>query len=400
MAWKEMDVVNQRTGFVLRSLDPTEVFAELCEEYGISRKTGYKWRKRFYEEGVRGLYDQSRRPKRSPNEVSEEVVCRLIRTKLGHKTWGPKKIRDLCLHEYGEVPSLTSVKRILDRAGLVEHRKRRRRNESGRIADRVIAKKSNAVWTVDFKGWWKLAGGQRCEPLTLRDEYSRYVLALRALESSGTDVVQEEFRYVFRQYGLPESIRSDNGSPFASSQAPLGLSRLSAWWVGLGIRLDRIEPGHPEQNGGHERLHRDIRKELQGMIEGGRASHQAAFDIWRKEFNEERPHEALGMKRPADVYERSERRYEECEMEIGYPVNYLERKVSSSGEISLWKRQIFLTSSLAGWNIGLKPCNDDQLDVYFDYLRLGEIDLRTMAFRPAVKTGCSCSIEDKVLPMS
>ena len=175
------------------------------------------------------------------------------------------------------------------------------------------------------------------------------------------------------------------GVPFASVQAPAGLSRLSAWWIGLGIRLDRSRPGHVGDNAHHERMHLDIRNELEGMIEGGKEAHQAAFDIWREEFNEIRPHESLGMRRPAEVYEKSERRYEECELEIAYPDNFMERKVSKRGVIRLWSRSILITTSLAGWNVGLKHTDDKTLDVYFDYLRLGEIDLKTFTFHPTVR---------------
>jgi len=205
------------------------------------------------------------------------------------------------------------------------------------------------------------------------------------MESTKTEDVWREFADIFRVYGLPEYIRTDNGSPFASSQAPLGLSRLSAWWVGLGIRLDRTRPGCPGDNAHHERMHLDIRRELQGMIEGGRKAHQAAFDLWQEEFNEVRPHEALGMRRPAEVYTKSERRYEECEMEIAYPANYMERKVSKSGAIRLKNRAILITRSLGGWNVGLRAIDDETLEVYFDYLRLGEIDWATLSFHPTVR---------------
>ena len=385
MPWKEQDRVDQRTEFVLRSIGGGVVFQRLCEEYGISPKTGYKWRKRFIEDGLNGMHDRSRRPKCSPRSLSEDVICELIRLKNRHMNWGPVKIHDLYDTAYGKGPSLSSVKRVLDKAGLVKKRKRRGKRDMARISERVKASKPNEVWTVDFKGWWKMANAKRCEPLTIRDAYSWYIIGIRAMESTKTEDVQREFEAIFRVYGLPEYIRSDNGSPFASVQAPAGLSRLSAWWIGLGIRLDRSRPGHVGDNAHHERMHLDIRNELEGMIEGGKEAHQAAFDIWREEFNEIRPHESLGMRRPAEVYEKSERRYEECELEIAYPDNFMERKVSKRGVIRLWSRSILITTSLAGWNVGLKHTDDKTLDVYFDYLRLGEIDLKTFTFHPTVR---------------
>jgi transposase InsO family protein len=376
MPWRDPDIMNQRTEFVLRTYAPGEVFQELCEEYGISAKTGYKWKKRFEEEGRGGLRDRSRRPKGHPEQLSEGVICEMVRLKLAHQRWGPRKIRDVYQSRHGYSPSESSFKRVLDRAGLVERRRRRRRKGSEeRLTQQVEAKAPNDIWTVDFKGWWWTNGRQRCEPLTIRDDYSRYLLGLRAMTTSKTDPVRAEFEKVFERYGLPGVIRSDNGPPFASMRAPLGLSRLSVWWVQLGIELDRIAPGHPEQNGGHERMHLDIRRELQGMIEGDLADHQASFDVWRKEFNEERPHEALGMKRPADVYHRSSRGYSAEMVEIEYPPEMVVRKVGSNGMLCIGSQRIVMSKALAGTPVALKALPSHRWEVWLDHLRLGEIDV-------------------------
>jgi putative transposase len=303
MPWKEVDVLNLRTEFVLRVLESKVPFAELCKEYGISRKTGYKWKARFLEQGLEGLGDQSRRPAQSPNQVGEETLCRMVKLKLAHPAWGPRKIRAVFgrNHPEAELPSESTFKRVLDKAGLVKRRRRRASVESGRIQNRLEAERPNQVWTVDFKGWWRTGDRMRFEPLTVRDAYSRFILCAQALENSRTQTVQSAFERLFLQQGLPEVIRSDNGSPFACTRAPLGLSRLSAWWLALGVDLDRIPPARPDQNGAHERMHRDIAWELECDAEATLSAQQAALDVWRATYNTERPHEALGMQVPADL---------------------------------------------------------------------------------------------------
>ena len=379
MPWRTLDMLGAREEFVLRSLDNSVIFRDLCQEYGVSAKTGYKWQKRFMQDGLGGLKDQSRRPKRHSDELREDMVCEMVRLKQAHAKWGPRKIRELYRRLHGSTPSESSFKRVLDRAGLVTHRKKRRQSPKRppRVAE--TSSEPNHIWTVDFKGWWKTAGRQKCEPLTIRDDYSRFVLALRAMNTSRTEAVKGEFERVFEVHGLPSVIRSDNGSPFAASHAPFGLSRLSAWWIALGIELDRIDPGHPEQNGGHERMHLDIRKELQGFIRGELPEHQSAFDIWRNEFNWERPHDSLAMKMPGEVYTDSERRYDASLEDVEYPSSYLERKVGPKGMITLYCGRYFLSNSLAGWTVGLKPVDSSHMDIWFDRLRLGTIDLSTEA---------------------
>ena len=288
MPWKETRKMDQRTEFALKSMK-TSNFRELCREYGISTKTGYKWKQRFLERGLGGLLEESRKPHAHPSELPEEVVCEIVRLKAAHPHWGPRKIRDLYGRKKpGEVPSESSFKRVLERAGLTEPRKRRNREPGGRVTSGRKAEAPNEVWTVDFKGWWKDREGLRVEPLTVRDEHSRMLLEMRALESSRTESVRDCFERLFERHGLPGAIRSDNGPPFASSQGLLGLSRLSVWWLALGIGLERSRPGCPQDNGAHERMHLDIRRELQS---GRIGRDQAAFDLWRNEYNHERAEE-------------------------------------------------------------------------------------------------------------
>ncbi len=387
MPWKETDVVKIREEFVLKALGQSMPFSQLCESYGISRKTGYKWLARFRQGGLPGLSDDSRRPRVSPEALPEDVVCALIRIKRSvAKTWGPKKVLGIYERRYGkgDAPSLSSVKRVLDHAGFVRHRRRSRQGEVARIQEGAAAVAPNALWTVDFKGWWKTRDRARCEPLTVRDGFSRFLLEMRAMQSTAGREVQPAFERIFEQYGLPEAIRSDNGSPFASPTAPLGLSQLSSWWVSLGIRLDRIDPGRPDQNGAHERIHRDIRAELQISPAEGVEQSQAVFDEWRQTFNWERPHEALQMKTPGEIYMPSERRYEPGPVDINYAPDWLERRVGCNGFIRLCSVQIFVSTALSGFVVGLQPVAD-RLDLWFDCLRLGHIDLHLMNFVPITK---------------
>jgi transposase InsO family protein len=366
--------MEQRIEFVLRALR-TENFRALCQEYGISAKTGYKWQERFLRLGLGGIEEESRRPHSHADQLAEAEVCAIVRLKMAHPRWGPRKIRELYLRQHGEVASESSFKRVLERAGLTQKRKRRRVViEGGRLSSGRRAEKLNEVWTVDFKGWWRTQEG-RCEPLTVRDEFSRYVLELRALEDARSQSVQRSFERLFERHGLPEAIRSDNGSPFASVQSVHGLSRLSAWWVALGIDLERGRVGCPQDNGAHERLHRDISLELEGL---GEAS-QEALDLWRQEFNYQRPHEALQMRCPGEVYRNSTRPYQGSPQELIYP-GMAQRRVHKNGYISWQDQRLFLSGSLAGWTVGLKAAGRELIEVWFAKLLLGHIDLNNLSF--------------------
>lgn len=356
----------------------TENFRALCAEYGISAKTGYKWQQRLLQYGLAGMAEQSRRPKHSAHELAEAVVCEIVRFKRAHPYWGPRKIRELYLRAHGQAASESSFKRVLERAGLTEPRRRRQRAaEAGRLCSARRAQAPNDVWTVDFKGWWYDTRGNRCEPLTVRDEHSRYLLELRRLPDARTATVQQCFERLFQRHGLPVAIRSDNGSPFANTTALLGLSRLSAWWVVLGIDLERGRPGHPQDNGAHERLHRDIGVELQP-----RTADQDALDLWRDEFNQQRPHEALGMQCPAQVYRDSQRPYQGRPEDVEYPAMDT-RKVDQHGLIKWSSTPFFVTTSLAGWSVGLKPLENGQYEVWFGRLLLGWLDPATESFQRA-----------------
>ena len=264
---------------------------------------------------------------------------------------------------------------MLERAGLTQKQRRRRRStESGRLSNGRRAAGPNEVWTADFKGWWR-SGGKRCEPLTVRDEHSRYLLEVRALEDARSKTVWKSFERLFERYGLPQAIRSDNGSPFASINALLGLSRLSAWWVALGIDLERGRPGHPQDNAAHERMHKDISRELEAVGESG----QEALDLWRQTFNYERPHDSLGMRCPGEIYTSSERKYEGTPEDLEYP-QMCSRRVSKQGVIKLDGEPLFLSTALAGWSVGLKPVAAKLMEVWFGRLLLGQVDLSASSF--------------------
>lgn len=371
--------MNQRTEFVLRAIK-TENFRALCQEYGISPKTGYKWKERFLENGLNGLAEESRRPKSSPGGLEEGVVCEIIRIKERHRHWGPRKIRAVYARNHPEVPSESSLKRVLSRAGLVEERRARKRQETGAYvtAERGVSG-PNDLWTVDFKGSWYGSQGQRCEPLTVRDKYSRYILDLRGLANARTQTVRENFERLFKEQGLPAAIRSDNGAPFASVNGLCGLTRLSAWWMVLGIDLERGRPGCPQDNGAHERMHLDVFRELELAKMG---EHQSEFDEWRREFNFERPHEAIGMRCPAELYQPSPRKYEETPEDITYE-GMLSRRVCNNGAISWEGEWLFLSSALYGWSVGLEPKPAGIWHVWFGRLLLGEIEAATRSFRPS-----------------
>src|SRR6266404_3388509 len=376
MPWRKSEPMEERIEFGLKALRSGN-FRALCREYGITARTGYKWRERFLRCGIEGMEEESRRPRSSPEALEENEVCEIVRLKEAHRHWGPRKIRELYLRLHGEAASESSFKRILERSGLTEQRRRRRRaNEGGRLHSGRRAQAPNEIWTVDFKGWWYDGAGERCEPLSVRDEHTRYVLELRAMEDSRSATVRRVFERLFERYGLPQSIRSDNGTPFAATSALLGLSRLSAWWVALGIDLQRGRPGHPQDNGAHERLHRDISLELEGIVGAHR---QATLEMWREQFNFERPHEALAMRCPGELYHNSTRKYPGSIEELIYE-EMATRRVNQNGLIR-WKDQsLFLSQSLIGWDVGLKSTENGLIEVWFAQLLLGHIEPLSASF--------------------
>jgi putative transposase len=382
MPWKEIDVMDQKKTFVIKAFDRNINFTELCREFGISTKTGYKYKARFLEGGFPALEELSRETKINAKKLPDKIKYELIAIKIKRPTWGPSKILSIYHSRHPRLtpPARSTVERILMEVGLHKRRKRYRFQTVSRIQNRIQPKQPNDVWTVDFKGWWYTPLKEKCEPLTVRDEFSKYILSIKVLEKGNISSVKSEFQRLFKRFGLPLVIRSDNGIPFASEMNSLGLTKLSVWWVSLGIILDRIDKGKPYQNGGHERMHRDMKNELEGQIDGNLLEHQRVFDEWRKDFNTERPHEALKMKTPASVYVKSEREYEPEIDRIEYPRGYKSRIVNDRGFINLKGHRVFIGNPFAGFNIGIKRLKTGNFEVKFDYLYIGMIDEKTFLF--------------------
>lgn len=367
-----------REEFVFKALEPESCMTELCDEYEISRKTGYKWLNRFQEQGIEGLRDMSRRPRSSPLRASGEMVLRVIELRQQHPRWGPKKLRRVLQRQNGAnsetVPSIRTIARILYRAGKTRPRALRPAGAMPKEAPAPRVDGPNDLWTVDFKGWWLSGDGTRCEPLTVRDAHSRMVLCAQLMTSTRDKPVREQFERRFETYGMPLAIQVDNGPPFACTRSRGGLTTLSAWWVSLGIELVRGRPGHPEDNGAHERMHKDMSEALQRQPAETLKQQQATMDLWRHEFNHLRPHEALEQCVPADVYHRSKKPYTGPRKPI-YPYGYLVRKVAASGQIKYRGDQIRISQALRGHHVGLKMITESKLQIYFYEMDLGELDL-------------------------
>lgn len=385
MPWKETNPMTEKEQFIAEMLKAEMPFNRLCAKYGITEKTGYKWKKRFLEDGKYGLQEQSRAPESHPNSLSEDAVIRLIKLKEAHPYWGGKKIQVLYARAYPDedVPSLSSVNRILDKSGLVKKRRvKPASNDCRRLHQHIQPVEVNDVWAIDFKGWWK-SGGETCEPFTVRDLISRKILCVRLMQSKDADSVKSVMSELFKKYGLPKVIRSDNGVPFTSSYGLLSLTKLSAWWITLGITPDRTEKGTPGQNGSLERMHADIAREIQGKIPGGIAANQTVIDEWVKEYNSVRPNEAIGMKVPNDIYVPSPRKYSGDFDEIEYPLGFLSRKVSKEGLIKIDGISVAISCSFAGYNLGLRPLSvGNGYDVFLADFLLGTLDTETYCFIP------------------
>lgn len=368
--------MEEREKFISEMLKDDKPFKHLCTEFGISEKTGYKWKNRFYEEGKLGLIEQSRKPKSSPISLSEQTVIAILSLKYAHPSWGPKKILAIYQRKHGacQAPCLSSVKRVLEKANLVKRRRIRKATpDSSRLRQQILPEACNDVWAIDFKGWWK-SNGEICEPFTVRDLHSRFVLEIRLMESKSSEAVRAVMTNLFRKYGLPKVIRSDNGTPFASPNGILSLTNLSAWWITLGIIPDRTTKGKPGQNGSLERLHADIANEIEKKVPGGRLQNQAMLDLWREEYNTVRPNEAIGMKVPADLYAPSQQKYKGDFDDLEYPPGFLPRKVFNNGTIALFGTRISIGYSLSGLSVGLKDIGNDKYHVFLADFLLGELD--------------------------
>lgn len=372
MPWKTRTPVDLRTEFMQR-LAKGERVSDLCRDYGISRKTGHKYKARFERLGAAGLENQSRAPKVIPHKTPPEVEALVIAERRAHPTWGPKKLKASLEQRLAcPFPSASALGAMIARAGLVQPRRQRVRHQPQPTGLRV-ARAPNEIWCIDYKGQFRLGDASYCYPLTLTDQCSRYILGCEGMGAVSDDEARDTCEEIFREHGLPEVMRSDNGVPFASTGLG-GLTKLSAFWLRLGIILERIQPGHPEENGRHERMHRTLKFETARPARANLLQQQERFDEFVEEFNHVRPHESLGMKRPADVHTASLRRFPTKLPELRYLTCDDVLRVNNQGQIYVAGiGQVPLTRALAGEHVGLREERDGRWLVRFAELDLGYI---------------------------
>lgn len=357
-----------------------ESIAEIARKHNISRKALYKWLARYQQFGEEGLKDLSRVPEQHPQAVGEIWQERIGAARRGHPRWGAPKLAWWLEREYSEEsrPSVSTIGRVLRAAGL--SRRRRPRNRAPGTGPLQAAEHCNEVWCIDFKGWCRTGDGQRCEPLTVTDQASRYLLCCQGLSSTRTELVRPVLERVFQEYGLPQILRSDNGAPFASTGA-CGLTELSVWWIELGVECERIQAGRPQQNGRHERMHRTLKEETMNPPARSLRQQQCRFDAFVQHYNRERPHEALGQQLPAALYQRSPRVYPERNPEPQYAPHWRVRKVSDGGQTRWNRGRLFVSHALAGKHIGFEPIGDGLWRVWFYGHWLGTWDERAEQLR-------------------
>jgi transposase InsO family protein len=376
MGWKETCVAEERFRFIEEFKGEQWSMAELCRRYGVSRKTGYKWLERYEEAGLKGLNDRSRAALSRPNAVAPEIAEVVLDFRRQHPHWGPEKLRAWLERDEPRIPwpAASTIGEMLKRAGLTVPRKRLRKATPSQ-SPLQHAGGSNQVWCVDFKGCFRCGDGSRCDPLTITDAYSRYLLRCQIVKSTTTDQVRGVMEAAFREYGLPVAIRSDNGEPFASVGLA-GLSALSVWWIKLRIQPERIPPGKPQYNGRHERMHRSLKQATARPPAANLRAQQYAFDKFRREYNEQRPHEALGMKTPADFYEVSPRPYPSRLREPEYGDDWQIRRVMECGRVRWWNGKLFVGKAFAGEYIGFEPLHEELWRVWFYEYPLGIVEGR------------------------
>ena len=375
MPWREICSMDEKMRLMAALAAEEESVSELCEDFGISRKTAYKWWRRYLEFGPEGLKERSHAPQVVPWAISEAQAEAISGLRRAHPSWGPRKLRAK-LGQCGpgqSWPAPSTIGELLRRQQLSQPRKRRKSARPSPLPLRT-ALAPNDIWCTDFKGPFHTGDGVRCDPFTLTDAYSRYLLSVKAVDKAGYADCRSELERVFREYGLPRAIRSDNGPPFASVGVT-GLSRLAVWWLKLGIMPERIAPGRPEQNGRHERMHKTLKAECASPPQANRGAQQRRFDQFRQEFNHQRPHEALGQTTPATHYTPSPRSYPARLEDPEYPADYQPRRVRHTGEIKKWQGEfVFLSEPLANEVVGVVETDDGDAEVYFGPMMLGRID--------------------------
>lgn len=380
MSWKELKTMDLKLLFIADYIRDVYSFSELCKHSNISRKTGYKWVARYKEQGIRGLYDKSRRPLDSPAKTLYAIRKEIIDIRLNSRSIvGPKKIQAKLKLHFPDTspPSITTIYNILKKEGLIKDRKI---SPKVPLFDRKkgYPDQCNEMWSIDFKGQFLLQTGKWCFPLTVMDSSSRFLCGCRGLQSVATVPTKEAMINIFKKHGLPNRILSDNGVPFAAKTAG-GLSRLAVWWIRLGITPERIKPGCPQQNGRHERMHRTLKDETAYPRASSMLAQQRRFNRFIREYNNDRPHESLNQTPPSSVYTRSERKYPSVLPELEYPCYFELHKVAHSGVIYALTGQVYISNILEGEIVGMEEIADGFWDVYFGPVRLGSFDERDEA---------------------
>jgi transposase InsO family protein len=373
--------MEQRERFIHDHRVALYTMVELCARYGISRKTGYKWLGRFDEAGRQGLQERSRAPHHCPHRISPEVAALICAARRQHPSWGPAKLLDWLEPRHPGVawPAISTAGDLLARRGLVKKRRRRRQYQHPGVVPPTTTQ-PNDLWTADFKGHFRTRDGLYCYPLTIADQHTRYLLACHGLFSTKGHGVRPVFERLFREYGLPRAIRTDNGVPFATTGIH-GLSQLNVWWLRLGIQHQRILPAHPQQNGAHERMHKTLKGEAIRPPRANLALQQRAFNAFRRLYNDERPHQALRGRPPASLFRPSPRVYPDVLPPIEYPGHYIVKRVTNAGTVRFKKRLVFIANALKQHPIGLEEVDDGIWSIYFCRVLLGRIDERDYIIR-------------------
>ena len=374
MPWKTVDLMDQKLKFVHLAKSGRFTITELCEDFGISRKTGHKYLRRYQQDGASGLHERSRCPHRYANLTDKAVEKLILQDRRRHPTWGPKKLRDLLLKKHGmqRPPCCSTIGAILKRNGMIKPRRRRPGAYPVQPCQLTQAQYPNHVWTIDFKGWFRLGDGTRCDPLTVKDLNSHFMIGCRAQPNQQFGTTYHGFKRMARLYGLPAIIRVDHGTPFSAAFGLGRLSRLSVWWIEQGIAVEFTRPGHPQDNGSHERMHRDLKAEATRPPSANLRAQQRRFQRWVHTYNHERPHEALDMQRPAEVYQASKKRMGEND-KIRYPKDYLVKTVSSSGFIAFEGKSYHVGEHFAGCRVGLSQSSDTSIRLHYANVLLGTL---------------------------
>jgi putative transposase len=381
MPWLETSPVEQRERFIRDHRAGLYMMTELCARYDVSRKTGYKWLERFDEGGRHGLQDRSRAPHHCPHRIAKEVAAVICAARRQHPSWGPAKLVAWLRPRFPTVvwPAVSTAGDLLARRGLVKKRRRRRHYQHPGVVPPTTTQ-PNDLWTADFKGHFRTRDGIYCYPLTIADQHTRYLLACHGLLSTKGHGVRPVFDRLFREYGLPGAIRTDNGVPFATCGIH-GLSQLNVWWLRLGIQHQRILPASPQQNGAHERMHKTLKGEAIRPPRSTLATQQRAFNDFRRLYNAERPHEALHDRTPASLYRPSRREYSGTLPPVEYPGHFIVKRVTNAGTIRLRKRLLFLANALKQHPVGLEEIDDGVWSIHFCRVLLGRVDERDYIIR-------------------